>query len=89
MASPNLEIGELRMSYQGAGVSGPRAELISRRALEILQEMVETDMNGVGRDYTIAHLVVPPIETSFEQSTDGMIAQTVAEGLFRALLSEI
>lgn len=77
------------MSYQGAGVSGPRAELISRRALEILQEMVETDLNGVGRDYTIEHLVVPPIQTSFEQAADGTIAQAVAEGLFRALLNEI
>ncbi|MGH9928208.1 MAG: hypothetical protein ACREA9_03160 [Pyrinomonadaceae bacterium] len=89
MPSPNLEIGELRMSYQGSAVSGPRAELISRRALEIFQEMVETDLSGVGRDYTIAHLVVPPIETSFDQSADGTIAEAVAEGIFRALLSEI
>jgi len=84
-----LEIGDVKMSFAGAEVTGPRAELISRRAFEILQEMVETDVNGVTRDYTIEHLLVPRVEVSFPQMSDETIAQATAQELFRALLSVI
>jgi hypothetical protein len=89
MGSPGLEIGEVRLSYQGEDIASPRAELITRRAFEILQEMLEMDMKGVSRDYTIEHLVVPPIEVSFGHTPDETIAQTTAETLFRALLNVI
>jgi len=89
MDTPWLEISEVRMLYQGDGIASPRAELITRRAFEILQEMVESDMKGVSRNYTIEHLVVPPVEVSFGQSTDETIAQTTAVALFRTLLNVI
>jgi hypothetical protein len=89
MDSPGLEISEVRMLYRGEGIATPRAELITRRAFEILQEMLETDMQGVSRDYTIERLVVPPIEVSFGHTSDETIAQTTAETLFRALSNVI
>jgi hypothetical protein len=89
MESAGLEIDEVRMLYQGEGLASPRAELITRRAFEILQEMVETDMPRVNRDYTIEHLMVPPIEISLDQLPDEAIAQATAATLFRALLNEI
>lgn len=89
MNAPALEIGDVQMSFAGADVTGPRAELISRRAFEILQEMVETDMKRVTRDYTIEHLVAPRVEVSFAQMSDETIAQATAQELFRALLNAI
>jgi len=84
-----VEIDEVRLLFQGEGIGSPRAELIARRAFEILQEMVETDMKGVSRAYAIESLVVPSIEIPFAQSADETIAQTTAETLFRALLNVI
>lgn len=89
MSSPVVEIDEVRLLFQGEGIGSPRAELIARRAFEILQEMVETDMKGVSRAYAIESLVVPSIEIPFAQSADETIAQTTAETLFRALLNVI
>ena len=84
-----VEIDEVHLLFQGEGMASPRAELITRRAFEILEEMVETDMKGVSREYTIESLVVPSIEVSFTQMADETIAQTTAETLFRALLNVI
>lgn len=89
MSSPTVEIDEVRLLFQGEGIGSPRAELIARRAFEIFQEMVETDMTGVSRAYAIESLVVPSIEIPFAQSADETIAQTTAETLFRALLNVI
>jgi len=89
MDSAGLEIGEVRMLYQGEGISSPRAELITRRAFEIFQDMVETDVQRINREQAIEHLVVPPIEVSFAQMPDEAIAQATAETLFRALLNVI
>jgi len=89
MDSAGLEIGEVRMLYQGEGISSPRAELITRRAFEIFQDMVETDVQRINREQAIEYLVVPPIEVSFAQMPDEAIAQATAETLFRALLNVI
>jgi len=77
------------MLYQGEGIGSPRAELITRRAFEIFQEMVETDMQRVNHEHAIEYLVIPPIEVSFAQMPDEAIAQMTAETLFRALLNVI
>ena len=89
MESQGLEIGEVRMLYQGEGIASQSAELITRRAFEIFQEMVETDVQRVNREQAIEYLVVPPIEVSFAQMPDEAIAQMTAETLFRALLNVI
>ena len=89
MESPAIEIDEVRLLFQGEGMETPRAELITRRAFEILEEMVEMDMKGVTRQYAIESLTVPAIEISFAHLPDETIANTTAETLFRALLNVI
>lgn len=89
MDSPNLEIGEARTSYQGGVMPGPRAERISRLTFERLQQMIETELKGVARDFTVDQLAVPSIQVVFDQSTDETIAQTSAEAIYRALLDTI
>ena len=84
-----VEIDEVRVLFQGEGIASPRAELIARRAFEIFEEMVETDLKGFNREYAIESLTVPSIEISFAQSADETIAQTTAETIFRALLNAI
>jgi hypothetical protein len=89
MNSPNLEIGDVRTSYQGGVMPGPRAERISRLTFESLQQMVDNDLNGFARDYTVEHLAVPPIQVAFNEAPDETIAQTSAEAIYRALLTTI
>lgn len=84
-----VEIDEVRLLFQGEGIASPRAELITRRAFEMLGEMVETDLKGLDRGYAIGSLTVPSIEISFAQTADETIAQTTAETIFRALLNVI
>lgn len=85
---PNeLEIDELRMTYSGAAVNGPRAELISRRAVELLQQMVDADPDRAIRNDVLETLIVPPIALPISGSSDEAIARTTAEEIFRALVS--
>ena len=89
MDSPNLEIGEVRMSYSGGEVSGPRAERISRLTFERLQQLAEKDLRQLDRDFAIEHFAAPPIRVSLAAMSDEQIAQTSAETIFRALLAAI
>lgn len=86
--SVGLDIGEVRIAYNGEEVSGARADLISRLTFEHLQQMVETDLQGVSHDHSIEELVVPPIEVSAGMP-DEAIAHATAETIFRALLNAI
>lgn len=88
MESVALEIGEVSVSYNGETVSGPRAELISRLTFDHLQQMIETDLQGLSHDRTIEQLVVPPIEVSAGMP-DEAISHVTAQTVFRALLNAI
>jgi len=89
MESPNLEIGEVRMSYSGGEVTGSRAERISRLTFERLQQLAEKDLKQLERDCSIEHFAAPPILVSLAAMNDEAIAQTSAETVFRALLAAI
>lgn len=82
-----LEIDELRITYSGVTVDGPRADMISRRTVELLQQIVEADPEWATRTDAIETLVVPPIKLPIAGSSDETIARTTAETIFRALVN--
>ena len=82
-----LEIDELRMTYSGLAVDGARAGIISRRTVELLQQMIEADPNRAIRSDVIEALIVPPIELPVAGMPDEIIARITADTIFRALIS--
>jgi hypothetical protein len=84
-----LEIGEVRMSYQGAAMDSARAERISRLTFDRLASMAETGLRGLDRDLSIERLDVAPVGVQLEIMGDDEIAQAGADAIFRALLAAI
>lgn len=89
MDSPNLEIGEVRMSYSGGEVSGPRAERIARLTFDRLSYLAVDGLASLDHDFSIEHFAAPAIQVSLDTMGDDAIAQTGAEAIFRALLATI
>jgi len=89
MNSSSLEIGEVRMSYSGREVAGPRAERISRLTFECLAHLADDNLKHLDRDISIEHFASPAIRVSLDTMADEAIAQTGAETIFRALLAAI
>ena len=89
METTNLEISEIRLSFSGGTLSGPRAEQISRATMEHLQRLVESELNTIDRNITLDHLEVPPLQTSFDTLDDQAISRASADQIFRALLAAL
>jgi hypothetical protein len=89
MHSSSLDIGEVRLTYTGGEVSGPRAERISRLTFERLAQLAGESTKHLESDVSIEHFAAPAIAVSLDAMGDEAIAETGAASIFRALLAEI
>jgi hypothetical protein len=80
-----IEIGEVRMSFAGAGHASERAERISRLMFEHIHTMMDGSLRDLEQAAEIDYLEVGPIHVSFDTMDDDTIAEVGATEIYRAL----
>jgi hypothetical protein len=84
-----LEIAEANLTIVNGSGHVVRAERIARLMFDYVRELMERDLQHLGRDVSIAGLDVPPIEVNLEIQDDEAIARAGAEAVRRALIAAV
>jgi len=90
--SLELEIGELQLTFEGAAGHQHRAGTISRRAIAILEELVNQNLMQLGLaagGRRLAAVTVPSVKADLGQSGDEQLARMVAQAIYGALIEQL
>jgi hypothetical protein len=90
--SLELEIGELRLTFEGVAGRPDRATNIGRRALGTLEELVrqnlaQLELAGPGR--RLARVNVPAVRADLRITSDEQVARLVGQAMYEALIEQL
>jgi hypothetical protein len=84
-----LELDEVRMSFDGGAEHAGRAEHISRLAFDYLSEMLADWRGRLGAGAEIGGLEISPVIVTLDSMSDEQVAHSVASEIHRALLGAL
>lgn len=90
--SLELEIGELRLAFQGNVFPQHRAADISRQAMTRLRELLQEDQHRVvamGPGQHLATIDAEPVQADFSHAGNAEVAGLVAQAIYAALLEQL
>jgi hypothetical protein len=90
--SLELEIGELKLTFEGATGQQHRVPGISHRAIAILEEVVNQNLQQLelaagGR--RLAVVTTQPVQMDLSRSGDEQVARLVAQAIYGALIEQL
>lgn len=81
-----LELNEVRVSFEGGAEHAGRAEHISRLAFDYLSEMLADWRGSPAADAEIGRLEIRPVAVRLDSMSDEATARAAAAEIYRALL---
>ena len=87
-----LEIGELRLTFEGIPCNHDRAADISRQAVDSLEELLRSDLHKLepgGRELRLANLSPKPVSNDYSRTSNGELAAVVAKAIHGALFDQL
>jgi hypothetical protein len=84
-----LELNEVRMSFDGGAEHAGRAEHISRLAFDYLSEMLADRRGRLGAVAEIGGLEIRPVIVTLDSMSDEQVARSAATEIYRALIGAL
>jgi hypothetical protein len=80
-----LELNEVRISFDGGAEHAGRAEHISRLAFDYLSEMLADWRGRLGAVTEMGGLEIRPVIVTLDSTSDEQVARSAASEIYRAL----
>lgn len=85
-AHPQIEFGEVGMSFEGGGRHAERGRHVAELTFHYLRDLLGRELQHLPANVEIGRLEVGPVGVSFERMSDEEIARESAAEIHRALL---
>ena len=91
MADLELAIDRLVLTFDGGSGQAHRIQPIGKRAMVLLQTLVEQRMIewGLGNNTDLEGFVVPPLDIDLTRTGDEKVARRLAEAMYAAVAAQL